>query len=263
MLSRKLPAIAVAALAAVLAAAGCQPPPEKEDPIAETQRMIEEAERAMRGGPGTPGAPGTSNNVMVRIERIRVSEADAAGLSAMWQYADGKVTVSGSDGLARGGARLGLAGPKFQAQLSAWQRKAKSFDRFADEILVQSGSEGALWFGKSSLVPVLRIAGPPGETVVLERVELGAHLVARPRILNDGKIELQVKPAFLIRSGDRKDETITVESMSSRVIIEPGQRLVIGAASSVSKGSAVSGLFGFDSRGAKSDTLVILTAQRL
>jgi hypothetical protein len=264
MLTEKPLPMLLVFLAALLAAAGClQSPPEREDEIARTQRMIADAERTMRGGPGTPGAPGASSNVLVRIERLRVSAGDAAGLSAMWKYADGRVAVSGSDGLARGGVRLAAAGPDFQARLGAWQQKARSLDRASDEIVVQSGAEGSLWFGKSSLVPVLRIAAPSGEAVVLEKVEVAAHLLVRPRILDDGKIELQVSPAFLVRSGDRKGETLAAGGMSTHVTVEPGQRLVLGAGSSASQGSVASGLFGFDSRGASAATLVVLTAERL
>lgn len=256
-------ATVLASLAAALAGSGCQPPPEREDPIAETQRMIAEAERTMRGGPGSPGAPGTSGNVLVRIERVRVAAEDAAGLSAMWKYADGRLAVAGSDGLGSGGVRLGVAGPKFQTEFSAWRQKAKNVDRSADEIVVQAGCEGTLWFGKSALVPVLRILTPAGETVVLKNVEVGAQLAVRPQILESGKIELQINPAFLCRSGERQGETLAVESMSTRVAVDPGQRLVIGSSSSASEDSVSSGLFGYDSIGARSATLVVVTAERL
>jgi hypothetical protein len=267
MFSTKNPTMSLAegllsALAAAFAAAGCLPP-ERDDPIAETQRMIADAERSMRGGPGTPGAPGASSNVLVRIERVRVAADDAAGLSAMWKYANGKVAIAGSDGLGSGGVRLGAAGPEFQTELSAWRQKARNVDRSTDEIVVQSGCDGALWFGKSALVPVLKIATPSGDAVVLQNVEIGAHLVARPRILDSGKIDLQINPAFLVRSGDRQGETLSIEAMSTRVTLDPGQRLVLGASSSASESSVASGLFGYDSRGTRSNTLIILSVERL
>lgn len=237
----------------VAAAAGCPPPPERNDPIAETKRMIEEAERAGRGGSG--------RNVLVRVERVRASAADAAGLNALWRYAGGRVTASGG-GLASAGVRLGAAEGSFQTELTAFARQARGLDRASEEILVGAGQQGYLWTGRNALVPVLRVRSAGGEAVVLENVQVGAQLAVRPNLLADGSIELELHPYFSVLSGPRAGQSLSVDSLSTRVIVAPGQKLVVGSAASTAE-SVGTALFGYDAAGKQTATLITVTAEKL
>jgi hypothetical protein len=242
--------------AAFLLAAGCQPPPEKEDEIGRTMRMIEEAKRGPQ--PGTP----VGNNVYIRVERLTAAEREAAGLAALWKYANGRVTVSGRDGLGGGGVRLAAAGPEFEAQANAWSRGARSASRTTEEIMVMSGAEGHLWIGRSVMVPVLNIVTESGRTVVLERARVGAALRVRPRTLDDGRIELELQPEFSALEGPEAGRTYAVTALTSRVTVAPGQRLVLGGSQSMREGSAAAGLFGFSSAGDRASTIVTVRAER-
>jgi hypothetical protein len=245
-------------LLAVFAALGCLPPPEeKEDPVAETMRMLKEGERTVQS------SGGTSPNILVRVERIRVSTEEAAGLAALWRYADGKLAVSGRDGLAAGGVRLGAAGARFQAELSAWSASAKSVDKTSEEIVVQAGRDGLLWVTRSALVPVLRVASPSGETTVLQNVQVGAQLVVRPAFAEGGRIELELHPAFATARGAKGAEGYSLEALSTRVTLAPGQKLLLGASSAAGQDSAAAGLFGYDERGARSASVILVSAERL
>ncbi len=243
------------AAAGLLVLLGCEPPPERDDPIAETKRMIEEAKRTGRTGKG--------NNVFVTVERLQVSEKQAAGLGALWRYTSGRLTVQGANGLASGGVRAAVAGPRFQAQLNAYARKATSASRTREEIRVLSGAEGYLWVGRSVIVPVLRVVTARGDVVVLRRVRVGTSLRVKPRILANGKIELELAPSFKVLSGARAGRTLSVTAMRTRVVLEPGRKLVLGSFSSAKDASVAAGLFGYNASGKKSATIITVSAERL
>jgi type II secretory pathway component GspD/PulD (secretin) len=251
-------ALLFAALAGLLAG-GCQGAPEKEDEIQKTMRMVEEAKRGTQGG--APGA--TGRNVYVSIERLRAAGEEAAGLGGLWRYAPGRVSLAGSDGLGSGGVRLGLASAEFEAQVSAWARKARSASRTSEEILVASGAEGFLFVGREVLVPVLRLRSAGGAVEVLQQARVGASLRVVPRLLDDGRIELELSPRFEVLEGDGRGRSISVTAMTTRVIVRPGERLVLGASSSLEEGSVAGALFGFDSRGGHSSTVMTVRADRL
>jgi len=244
-------------LLAVAAVMGCEPPPEKEGPVTDTKRMLREGERTVQN------SGGASANVLVRIERLRASAEDAAGLAALWRYADGKLTVTGGNGLAAGGARLGVAGANFQAELSAWQGRARQTERTAEEIVVQAGHEGHLWISRSALVPVLKVVTAAGQVTVLQNAQVGAELVVRPYFLDAGKIELELRPSFSTASGPKGGESYVLDALATRVTLAPGSRLVLGASSSATQDSAAMGLFGYDARGARTATMITVTAERL
>lgn len=249
-MNRHAPKLALAAVAAALLL-GCAPLPERDDPIAETRRMAEEARRSMRAS--------GSGNILVTVERTRAGQDDAGGLAAMWRYAAGRLSVSGGDGLAGGGVRLGSAGESFEARLAAWRSTARSSTRESAEISVQSGYQGTLWIGRDVLVPVLRIVTSAGAVVEHRNVRVGTCLKVVPRALEDGRIELALSPYFAARDG----EDISVEQMSTRVVLEPGQKLVLGSNSSASADSVAAGLFGYDSRGRQVITLLTVSAERM
>jgi hypothetical protein len=245
-------------LLAIFAALGCLPPPEqKEDPVAETMRMLKDSERTVQA------SGGASQNILVRVERVRTSAEDGAGLAALWRYSDDKLTISGRDGLAAGGVRLGGAGPKFQAELSAWSARAKGVEKTREEIVVQSGRDGLLAVTSSALVPVLRVVTPSGQTTVLQSAQVGAQLAVRPQLVEGGRIELSIHPSFSAVSGARGAETYSLEAFSTRVTLAPGQKLLLGASSSAARDSAAMGLFGFNQRGEQTACVVLVSVERL
>ncbi len=250
--------IAFLAAVAVFVLCGCEPQQAEEDEIQKTMRMAEEARRQTRSGKG-----GKSSNVYVSVERIQVATRDAAGLGALWRHTSGRLTVTGGNGLSRGGVRIGLAGENFATQLSACARSARSMHRSTAELTVLSGYSGYMWTGRSVLVPELRIVTSSGEAVVLRRQRLGTALVVRPRILPDGKIELELQPYFAVGGSTASGRKHTVSAMRTRVVVAPGQKLVIGSSTSASGSSVGSGLFGYDSAGKKVATIITVTAARL
>jgi len=239
----------------VLVLCGCEPRQAEEDEIQKTLRMAEEARRQTR-----PGRGGKSNNVYISVERVQVAARDAAGLGALWEFTSGRLAVSGGNGLARGGVRLGMAGSDFEARLSACARRAKTLRRTSTDITVLSGYQGYLWVGRSVMVPELRIISSSGEAVVLRRARLGTALLVRPRVLADGNIELELSPFFSAPKSGRK---FTISAMRTRVVVKPGQKLVLGADSSSRRGSVAAGLFGYSSSGSRAATIVTVRAVRL
>jgi hypothetical protein len=243
---------AVPAILALVAFCGCQPQQAEEDEIQKTLRMAEQAKRQAAGR--TAGG-----NVYVSVERLRVSEREAQHLAALWKYTSARVRVSGGNRLSSGGVRLGLAGGDFAAGVSACARSAATLHRSSAEIAVLSGYRGYLWVGRSLLVPELRLVAGSGRAVVLRRARLGAALEVRPRFLPGGDIELELAPFFSeLDSGSRH----LVESMRTRVIVRPGQILVLGASSDSRRGSVSSALFNCGRAGGRSRTLITVRAGR-
>ena len=247
------------ALLAALAAFGCLEASPREDHFAETQRMMQEAERSSRS------SGGTSQNILVRVERVAASAEDAASLAALWRYADGKVAVAGRDGLATGGLRVGAASGNFSAELSAWQGRARGVERSADEIVVQANSPepGVLQVTRNQLVPALRVLTPSGTVTVLENAQVGSLLKVRARIVAEGRLELELCPSFAVLSGPKGGETFSQEVLATRVVVASGQKLVLGASSSAANDSVAAGLLGYSAGGKRSASIVILTAERL
>ncbi|MHC4914848.1 MAG: hypothetical protein ACYTGB_05095 [Planctomycetota bacterium] len=246
----------LAALWIVAPVCGCVPP-EEEDEVQKTLRMYEEAKGRSVAGKG--------RNVYVSVERISVARERAAGLASLWRYTSGRLTVSGSNGLARGGVRAGLAGGGFGAKVAAFAAREKNVRRTTAEIMVLSGEEGYLWVGRDVSVPLLRIVSGSGEgsVEIIERARVGASLRVRPRVLGDGRVELALTPSFSVLSGPRRGSRILADVLSTRVVVRPGEKVVLGSSSTARADSAAAGLFGYDTSGAKTATVVVLKVDRL
>ncbi len=235
---------------------GCAPLPEKESEIDKTVRMIKEA-RA-----GTSGSK--SRNVYVSVERIAVARDQVATLAAFWRLNVGPLTArSGGGGLGRAGLRLGLAGSRFGAGLRALFARRDSTSTTTQELMVLSGRKGYIWTGRDSLVPLLRIATPGGGTVVLQRARVGSLLVVRPEIKENGEIELDIHPQFRVLSGAAAGKTYSVTNMRTRVILKPGQKLVLGRPQSSTADSIAGGLFRVGSAQKQEEVLLTVTATRM
>jgi hypothetical protein len=102
----------------------------------------------------------------------------------------------------------------------------------------------------------LRLVTSSGEALVLRRRKLGAALLVRPRILADGNIDLDLEPFFATQQ-----RRYNLTAMRTRVLLVPGQKLVVGANSSAREHSVASGLFGFDSSGKRSATIITVTVK--
>lgn len=146
-------------------------------------------------------------------------------------------------------------------QITVSDRRVKNVNNVSQFIVTKSGSPAALWSGKTIIDPTwLRSQKNSPDIIIVDGnsitkidgldsdikwVEVGVALMAVPRLLENGMIEVEVYPEISRVSGHGKRQTIRVESLSSRLTVQPGCRIPIGGTVS-NKRSQYTNLFGPD-----------------
>jgi hypothetical protein len=201
-------------------------------------------------------APSPSN-VAVTIEKIGTSAATANRASLAFRYADPNVVVRGGGARVarRNGIRIAVARGKWRAQLDAATRRRRTSSRETMFIVVASGSEGQIAVGSDTYVTRLGYWTPYGYRVLVERGFVGRSLVVRPRILGDGRVEVELWPRFTARG---RRGAIDVTELATKVVVRDGQSIVIGGSSGATEDVGAV-LFGVGARRRTHTMTVVLT----
>jgi len=209
------------------------PPPAPSPPGASTEpakgAVAPSAPKGdIRVMPVQPGMPGTGpDNVAVIVERLGTEERTMAAGALAFRYADDQAAAaSPGSGLARrNGLRIGVAPGDLRARLRGSLASRTSTSREQMFITVRSGQEGMIQVGEDVFVTRLGYWTPLGYELIIERAFVGRAMAVRPRILEGGRVQVELWPVFTTR-GPRG--AIALTQLATTVTVGDGQSIVLG-----------------------------------
>jgi hypothetical protein len=147
--------------------------------------------------------------VMLRYGTQRLSDLEAAGIRVRW-------AVSG-DGYRVGNARLPGEGTRIAVAVDA--SRSQGDMSLGGSLRVIEGGAGTIYTGAS--VP-MALATPEGPAAAWVSAESGFE--ARPRILGDGRVHLELRPFDARVSGAAVEHA----GAATTLVVAPGDEVVIG-----------------------------------
>lgn len=180
--------------------------------------------------------------VVVHTESRRLAGLMSAGYAIRW-------------GIARGGLRVGnvsSAGGDAGVALSARAWRSRSDASFAATLRILEGETARIASGRA--VPVVS-RGPYGHTTL---VEAESGLLARPRILGDGRVQLQIRPFR-----GRVDPAARVDfgETDTTLVVEPGETLVVASVAREGESARARVFSSAQARQTRDDQVVLLRVE--
>jgi hypothetical protein len=170
--------------------------------VREALRVLEALDRSPR-------------TVVLHYESRRSDELDAAGLRVLWSAALGLLRV--------GNVRSPAGGTS--VRVAPFGERRREGEQLSGTLRVLEGGRGRIATG--ALVPVRirqRVAGRLRSTPAWVEAESGFE--ARPRVLGDGRVQIEIAPF----AGELQDDgRVATRSAATTVVVEPGETLAIGA----------------------------------
>jgi type II secretory pathway component GspD/PulD (secretin) len=176
--------------------------------------------------------------VVLRYGTQRLSDLEAAGVRVRWSVA--------GDGYRVGNARPAGEGVRIAASADATHAQGTS--SLDGSLRVLEGSAGTLYTGAS--VP-MALATPEGPAAAWVSAETGFE--ARPRILGDGRVHLELRPFEARLAGAAVEHAGAVTTL----VVAPGEEVVIGGLATRHAGSEYGTAGAASGRGADERVLVI------
>lgn len=181
--------------------------------------------------------------VVLRYDTRRMSELEAQGVDVRW-------TVEAGDFRIGNARRSPGSGSSVSIRAGADERRAE--EGFSGLVRVTEGESGRIETGTT--VPYTT-GGRWGSTTQLVTAQTGFE--ARPRILGDGRVEVDLAP-FAGRIG--RDGRIESAGASTVVTIAPGETVVVGGLARAEQGSSVRMPSGAERSRSQDDTVLLLRA---
>jgi len=189
-------------------------------------------------------------SVVLRYQSRRLRELEGQGIHVDWSGALGQVRV-GSLGFPGDGSGVGIH--------AAGNAGARESD-LAGEVRILEGRSASIMTGQSVPVTTRRVqAGASGPTVTRSTMFVSAEsgFEAQPRILGDGRIQVELRPIDAhLRAGAR----VAYSTSATTVVLEPGKTVALGGLSQDADARSSNLAAGTGSSQREDETLLLLTA---
>ena len=156
--------------------------------------------------------------VLLQYGTKRLSDLEAAGIRVRWSVA--------GDGYRVGNARPSGEGARIAASVDA--ERAQGSAALDGSLRVLEGNAGTIYTGAA--VP-MALATPEGPAAAWVSAESGFE--ARPRILGDGRVQLELRPFDARLAGAAVEHA----GAATTLVVAPGEQVVIGGIASERAGS--------------------------
>jgi hypothetical protein len=213
----------------------------------EIERLKAESEAATSAG----------DNIKVVVAMLSTGVEERFAIDSLWRYADENIAiVKRPEDFSRSGLRIGVGGENFKVGLKITKERLKSSEESELFIVFADGSSGYINIGREIYVPRFYHFGRRYAAIDYEFRQAGRSLKVTARRLSSGLIDMELTPVFSKFLSDGGDLELT--ELSTRVIAEPGQSLVIGGGGS-SEEDVATALLSYGKYGEKKQTLVTVT----
>ncbi|MHC4069949.1 MAG: hypothetical protein ACYS18_07260 [Planctomycetota bacterium] len=232
--------------------AGCEGPESSSD--SHYEQVSREMERLKAE---SEAAAQTGDNIKVVVTMLSTGVDERFAIDTLWRYADENIAiVKRPEDFSRSGLRIGVGGENFKAGLEITKEQLKSSEESELFIVLADGSSGYINIGREIYVPRFYYFGRWYAGVDYEFRQAGRSLKVTARRLPSGQIDMELTPVFSRFLSDGGDLELT--ELSTRVIAEAGQSLVIGGGGS-SEEDVATALLSYGKYGEKKQTLVTVT----
>ena len=162
----------------------------------------------------------SARTVVLHYESRSSQELDAAGLDVAWSAQLGSVRI-GNVRTAPGGTQL---------RLRPFSGSRSGSEELSGTLRILEGGRGRIATG--ALVPV-RVRERSAGRLRSSRVRMAAEsgFEARPRILGDGRVQVEIAP-FAAEAEAERDGRIATQSAATTVVVGPGETVAIGGIAS-------------------------------
>ncbi len=197
--------------------------------------------------------PDDDVNVRVEVEFKGAGKSRKAGFGADLSYPEkqqGKIIIQNGK----------IVKPE-RINIDAYDNSGTTSSNTTQFIVTRSGFPARIWAGKRIADPSwmnnyrfipLTIINRNNSTIIIPGNDpdivwsnVGAYLYILPKYLGDGLIDVEVFPAVSYLDGKRREKSVRVESVSTRLTVKSGQKINIGGIVS-GKDSFYRSLFGPD-----------------
>lgn len=231
--------------------AGCQTPDtSSESHYEQVSREIEQLKAQSE-------AASIGEGIKIVVTMLRTDMDDRFAIDSMWRYTDNNIAiVKRPEIFAKSGLRIGVAGENFKARLDITKQQLKSSQETELFIVLADGTSGYINIGKEIYVPQFYYFGRRYTAVDYQFRQAGRSLKVTARKLSSGLIGMELTPVFskfLSNAGD-----LELTELTTSVIAQPGQTLVIGGADTA-QNNVASALLSYDKLGQKKQTLITVT----
>jgi len=189
-------------------------------------------------------------SVVLRYESRRLRELEGQGIHVAWSREAGQVRV-GNLAFPGDGNRGGIQG--------AGNAGARESD-LAGEVRILEGRSASILTGESVPLTTQRVQeGGSGPTVTRSTTFVSAEsgFEAQPRILGDGRIQVELRPIDAqLRAGAR----VAYSTSGTMVVLEPGKTVALGGLSQDADARSASLAAGTGSSQREDERLLLLTA---
>ena len=173
------------------------------------------------------------------------------------QFVDKNIAITKRpEVFARSGLSIGVAGKNFQARLDIAKQQLKSSEETELFIVLANGTTGYINIGREIAVPRFYYYGRWYSSVGYEFRQAGRSLKVTASKLPSGLVDMELTPVFSKFLSDGGDLELT--ELSTRVIAQPGQTLVIGGGDTTDENVAKA-LLSYSKQGEKKRTLITVT----
>jgi type II secretory pathway component HofQ len=179
--------------------------------------------------------------VVLHYGTQRLSDLEAAGARVRWSVA--------GDGYRVGNARAPGEGVRIAAAVDA--ERARGTAALDGTLRVLEGSAGTLYTGAA--VP-MALATPEGPAAAWVSAESGFE--ARPRILGDGRVQLELRPFDARLAGSAVEHA----GAATTLVVAPGEDVVIGGIATDRAGSTL-GTAGANSGRSADDRVLVIRVE--
>lgn len=204
-----------------------------------------------------------AGNVRVRVEAFEFAAEDRAAFDLALRYRDPSVAVSAGSLGGSNGLTLWAGTPNFLAAFRAESSRFRSRRATTQFVVVADGHEGSFQSFDVQAVPVLRVIPVYRGALVVRTIQglvTGAGMAVRPRVLPDGRIDLELEPWLAVREG-ANPKSVRVTELATRVVVEAGRPVVL-AAQDETRDTLASVLLGSRSATTTRRTLLVLVAEK-
>ena len=201
--------------------------------------------------------PADMQNIKVTVNFYSTSVENYIAFDTLFRYTDRNLAIHKNPAyFTRSGLKVGVAGKDFKAQLDFAKGNLRSSEETEMFLLVTPGNPGMIFVGEQIGVPRFYYANFWFTAVEYDFVTAGRSLEVVATKLPSGEIKMSLTPVFSDFMPNKSDLVLT--ELTTTVIAEPGETIVIGSADSTSQNIA-NGILSYSKGGVKKQNLITVT----
>jgi len=201
--------------------------------------------------------PADMQNIKITVNFYSTSVDSYIALDTLFRYTDKNIAVHKNPAyFTRSGIKVGVAGKDFKAQLDFAKGNLRSSEETEIFLVVTPNNPGRIFVGQQIGVPRFYYANYWFTAVEYDFVTAGRSLEVTAAKMPNGAIKMSLTPVLSEFMPNKSDLVLT--ELTTTVIADPGQTIVIGSADTSSQNIA-NAILSYSKSGIKKQNLITVT----